>query len=382
MEPKLRKILEKIHAAPHRAVVYVTGGAAQGITWLVELPGSSRTLIEAAIPYSQSAVADLLGHTPKQFTSPETARALAEKAYEKALGWTAGAEPLIGIGCTASLATLRPKRGKHRVIVAARERNRLTTYDVTLTKYKRTRAEEDSLASRLVLQALADACGLQADVGIKRKRSERVQVKQTASSSAVFLLLEGKIQSVLVQPDGKKLQNFPAPQALLPGAFNPWHEAHRGLAQAASQQLDKEVIFELSVKNVDKPPLGEAEVARRLRQFTWRSSLVLTAAATFREKAELFPDSTFVVGYDTAERILALGYYGNKKAMHSALKRIQELGCRFLVAARLHGKACRTLDDLAVPSEYSSLFSFIPEQKFRMDISSGQLRASRKQGSP
>ena len=63
------------------------------------------------------------------------------------------------------------------------------------------------------------------------------------------------------------LQNFPAPQALLPGAFNPWHEAHRGLAQAASQQLGKEVIFELAVKNVDKPPLEEAEVARRLRQF-------------------------------------------------------------------------------------------------------------------
>ena len=88
MEPKLRKILEKIHAAPPRAVVYVTGGAAQAITWLVELPGSSRTLIEAAIPYSPSAVADLLGHTPKKFTSPETARALAEKAYEKGLGWT------------------------------------------------------------------------------------------------------------------------------------------------------------------------------------------------------------------------------------------------------------------------------------------------------
>ncbi|MCZ6514675.1 MAG: hypothetical protein O6850_02305 [Acidobacteria bacterium] len=376
MEPKLRKILEKIHAAPHRAVVYVTGGAAQAITWLGELPGSSRTLIEAAIPYSPSAVADLLGHTPKKFTSPETARALAEKAYERALGWTAGAEPVLGIGCTASLATLRPKRGKHRVIVAARESNRTTTYDVTLTKSKRTRAEEDSLASRLVLQALADACGLKADLGLKLMRGERVQVKQAASSSAVSLLLDGKIQSVLVQPDGKRLQNFPAPQALLPGAFNPWHEAHRGLAQAASQQLGKEVIFELAVKNVDKPPLGEAEVARRRRQFTWRSSLVLTAAATFREKAELFPGSTFVVGYDTAERILALRYYGNKKAMHSALKRIQELGCRFLVAARLHGKACRTLDDLAVPSEYSSLFSFIPEQKFRMDISSGQLRAN------
>ena len=94
------------------------------------------------------------------------------------------------------------------------------------------------------------------------------------------------------------------------------------------------------------------------------------------KRRNCFPGSTFVVGYDTAERILALRYYGNKKAMHSALKRIQELGCRFLVAARLHGKACRTLDDLAVPSEYSSLFSFIPESKFRMDISSGKLRAN------
>ena len=376
MEATLRKILEKIHASPYRAVVYVTGGAAQALTWLGELPGSSRTLIEAAIPYQQSAVADLLGHTPKKFTSPETARALAEKAYERALGWTNRAEPVIGIGCTASLATLRPKRGKHRVIVAAREGSHVTTYDLTLSKGKRTRAEEDSLASCLVIRALADACGLKADVGVKLKRSERVQVKQTASGSAVSLLLAGKIQAVLVQPDGKMLQNFPASPALLPGAFNPLHEAHRGLAEAASQQLGKEVIFELSVKNVDKPPLGEAEIALRLRQFAWSSSLVLTNAATFHEKAELFPGCTFVVGSDTAERIFAEGYYGSRKAMHTALKRIQELGCRFLVAARMHGKVCRTLDDLAVPSEFSALFTTIPEQKFRMDISSSQLRSN------
>ena len=63
-------------------------------------------------------------------------------------------------------------------------------------------------------------------------------------------------------------------------------------------------MFELSVTNVDKPALPSAEICRRLRQFTWRTEVWVTRAPTFAEKASVFPGAIFVVGADTAERIL------------------------------------------------------------------------------
>ena len=44
--------------------------------------------------------------------------------------------------------------------------------------------------------------------------------------------------------------------------------------------------------NVDKPRLEEPEIHQRTAQFAWQARVVLTRAATFREKAELFPGCT------------------------------------------------------------------------------------------
>ena len=43
MEPALRVALEAVHASPVRAVVHVTGGAAQSLGWVMAVPGASRT---------------------------------------------------------------------------------------------------------------------------------------------------------------------------------------------------------------------------------------------------------------------------------------------------------------------------------------------------
>src|SRR5579883_381102 len=63
------------------------------------------------------------------------------------------------------------------------------------------------------------------------------------------------------------------PIALLPGAFNPVHAGHLGLAQAATAVLGLPVALELSIANVDKPPLTDAEVRRRLAALAGRSAV-------------------------------------------------------------------------------------------------------------
>jgi nicotinic acid mononucleotide adenylyltransferase len=165
--------------------------------------------------------------------------------------------------------------------------------------------------------------------------------------------------------------------AILPGSFNPLHEGHTRLAAVAAELTQREVLFELSVTNVDKPPLAEPEVRRRLAQFSSSPEavrVVVTRATRFIEKARLFPGATFVVGWDTFARLLDARYYGDTTALHAALAEMQDRGCRFLVAGRIENSAFHTLRPSDVPPEYVGMFEAIPESRFRADISSTALR--------
>ena len=101
----------------------------------------------------------------------------------------------------------------------------------------------------------------------------------------------------------------PKPSLLLPGSFNPLHAGHLGLAKIASEFAGAPAAFDLSVLNADKPPLADEEVRRRLDQFAWRAPVWLTRAPTYAEKAELFPGCVFVVGADTAARVVQPRFY-------------------------------------------------------------------------
>src|SRR4051812_1724230 len=83
--------------------------------------GASATVLEALVPYSREALTALIGAEPEHSTSPATAALMAERAYERARRWAKDAgRPVIGIACTAALATNYPKRGDHRAVVAVR----------------------------------------------------------------------------------------------------------------------------------------------------------------------------------------------------------------------------------------------------------------------
>jgi NAD(P)-dependent dehydrogenase (short-subunit alcohol dehydrogenase family) len=65
---------------------------------------------------------------------------------------------------------------------------------------------------------------------------------------------------------------------------------------------------------------------------------------------------------------------GSDEKMRSALANIQRAGCRFLVAGRKTGERFETLGDIALPPEFANVFSAIPPEDFRANISSTQLR--------
>ena len=180
------------------------------------------------------------------------------------------------------------------------------------------------------------------------------------------------------EPDGTLRVGDPRPAVLLPGSFNPLHHGHTTLAQIAAERLGAPVAFELSVANVDKPELPPDEVSRRLEQFRDRHPVYISRAPTFRAKAVLFPGCVFVVGADTAARIVQPVYYGNDPAeLIRALDEIRAHGCRFFVGGRVDA-AGRFVDvgGVAIPAGYRDMFHGLGEREFRVDVSSTELRRS------
>lgn len=163
--------------------------------------------------------------------------------------------------------------------------------------------------------------------------------------------------------------------AVFPGSFHPLHAGHREIAKIACDILTAEIHYEISISNVDKPDLSLGEVRQRLQQFTENDAVCLTRAATFVEKATLFPGATFVTGVDTLWRIVQPCYYeGSRAAMLAAAKRFAESDCRFLVFGRLLGKRFHELDRLELPPSLRELCRGVDESRFRNDISSTELR--------
>ena len=179
-------------------------------------------------------------------------------------------------------------------------------------------------------------------------------------------LIAGEKPYILVGCD-----ELPPEGVLLPGSFNPFHAGHDALLRAAEKTSGRMGLLELSVVNVDKPPLDPSEVRRRLMQFNGDYCAVLTCAPTFIEKAELFPGFWFAMGYDTALRLLSLHYHADVPAM---LTHFRRLGTRFIVAGRLHNGLFQGVAQLNIPPGYEDLFIPIPEEVFREDISSTLLR--------
>jgi hypothetical protein len=192
-------------------------------------------------------------------------------------------------------------------------------------------------------------------------------------------LVAGAVERVTAWPDGTLARSTPPPRSVLPGSFNPLHDGHLLLARVAQELTGAPVAFEISVTNVDKPPLAAADVRARVAQFAGRARVELTRAPTFVEKSRLLLAVTFVVGADTAERLVATRYYGDETRMNAALEEMADRGCRFLVAVRLDGAGrVRSLADAAIPPEFSRLFTAIPESRFRIDASSSAIRAGRR----
>jgi nicotinamide mononucleotide (NMN) deamidase PncC len=375
MAPVDKALIEQIHASGKKIVLAMTGGGSGAISSLLQVPGASAVVVEAIVPYAAGALEDWLGGPVDQFCSERTARGMAMAAFQRARRLS-NSDPSVlrGIGATASLASNRPKRGAHRIHVAWQSADTTAVATCEFEKGKRSRADEEHIAAQLILRLVAEACAVAAPAPSLNDADFGVRRTERASKPLTELLL-GERTSVHLPGETAKGTALPPAKILFPGAFNPLHAGHARMADIASRKLAAAVTFELSIINVDKPPLDFVEIADRVKQLRGRDVL-LTRAPAFVEKAQLAPGCVFVVGVDTIERIGQPRYYGNDAAQRdAAIAKIARQGCRFLVFGRAVGEKFITLADVEISCALRDLCDEVPQEEFREDVSSTDLRS-------
>jgi nicotinamide mononucleotide (NMN) deamidase PncC len=374
-------LIRRIHAADGQMVIAVTGGGSQAIGRLLSIPGGSRTMLEAIIPYSSQSLEEFLHTRPESFCSPRTARLMAMAAFQRArhlapsdhTGRNAvSTSNAIGIACTASLASDRPKRGPHRIHVAFQSAAQTVTHSLELMKGRRDRSEEELIAANMLLNCVAEAFEINEQLELPLVETEPLESVATPAPVAWQELMFDTRQSVF-HSTGDRTDV----RVVFPGAFNPLHAGHLQMADIAARRLNAPVHFEISVENVDKPPLDYTEMDERAAQFAGNKlPLWFTRAPTFAEKALLFPKATFIVGADTIVRIGRSQYYPASN-LDVALEQIARQGCRFLVFGRVCDGKYATLADLSLPDSLRRLCDEVTGAEFREDVSSTELRQAK-----
>ena len=378
MTTSVESLVRQIHDTSVQIVLAVTGGGSRSVAELFEVPGASRVMLEATVPYCEPAMIAWLGGRPDQFCSDPTARAMAVAGFNRARRYGADDDRAVGVASTASLATDRPKRGPHRLHMALQTVARTTAWSLELKKHVRSRAEEEHLAGRLLLNLVAEAAGVPTRLDLPLREGERLESSQAVAPQSWQDLVTGRVGAV---GHGAAVEDSALPQAVLSGAFNPMHVGHRGLVEVARDMLGVPVAVELSIFNVDKPPMDYLEIDRRLRQFPPEWEIWLSRAATFEEKSRLWPGATFVVGVDTLRRIAAPQYYpGGAESLDRVLAAIADRGCRFLVFGRDLGAGFLRLSEIELPERLRGICREVPPERFREDISSTAIRRSQAEG--
>ncbi len=369
-----QEMIARLFDSGHKLVYAFAGAGSLALAWLHSVGGSSRLLLEASDRYSIDSLSELIGRTPAKPVSADTAALMAHRAYRRAVGLSDGLSPCVGLACTATIATDRTKRGEHACHVAVETRGGRTDFGVVLTKGGRDRLGEEAAVARLVLHALAEAVGVEASAP-QWFPNENLARTHTPDPDPIHELLDGRVRTATIHPGGRVAANEAFTGALLSGSFNPLHCGHETMLRVAGRFAGLPVAYELPVVNADKPALLPNEIERRAGQFR-RYPVVLTRAPLFRQKADLFPGCTFVVGYDTAVRLVDPRYYDGPAGCDDALGAIRSRGCRFLVAARPMPDGVRTLADVALPAGCEDLFVELPRSEFLVDLSSTELRSA------
>jgi nicotinic acid mononucleotide adenylyltransferase len=316
--------------------LYVTAtGAGAGIQERIwNVPGCSSFFAGASFPYAKDKVIQFLGYEPKQFTSKDTAIDLAVASYKRALtSIDAPGQKAVGVGVCASVSSVQDHRGDHRFHVCVITPDLIKGHTSTLIKYGKTEHPEipregDGREVDLIsLITLLAALNLTPDGG-----SEWLYTPEDWSDRARELFFEHP----LWLPDGRRKVNMAGASdhnshMFLPGSFDPPHYGHHGMAKAVEGWHRKRPTFMIDATPPHKEHLSVQEMIRRRVLLKNDDVLFTQNAPLFLDKAKLYPNSEFVIGADTYNRMIDPKWGIEPSVL---INQFKELGVRFHVFRR------------------------------------------------
>ena len=359
------KLIQKIHESKYRITFVSSGGGTNAISSLLKVPGASNTVLESYIPYSKKSMDLFLNRKPDHYCSLNTSLSMAANAYKKCMQIDPEYKKkyLIGISVTASLATTYTKIGDHKFYLSVQTESFTKSIECLLIKGSRSREEEEQLITEYVLSLVAECCGIEKNM----PHHDEIPVIHTIKAEKSWKkLLNNDVNFIS--------SDRSTPELIFPGSFNPLHDGHLRMRELAEKKTGMRATFEICARNADKPPLTFHEIKRTLDQFTDNDSWVMTSAGRFSEKAEMFPNSVFIIGADTLMRVFDEKFYSNKKDMLDHIDRFNDHNINFLVFGRKVNNKFISLRDIIIPSNIKSRCTGFEEGSFRDDISSTELR--------
>ena len=359
------EIIQKIHSSPFRFVLVSSGGVTNAISEILQVPGASKSVLEAYVPYAKESLEYYLLKQPDHYCSLGTTLSMAAKAYSAAKKIDPNTNPknLLGVAVTASLATNYSKKGEHKFFIAIQTYKYSSSFSYSFVKGELSREEEEQVVTDHIINAIAQSCELQNQM---KYENSLLEVKIVAAEKNWVKLVDSKIDFVS--------SSNQVPELIFPGSFNPFHSGHNSMSELAEKKTGLGLAYEICIQNADKPPLSYHEIEQTLSQFDHGHEWVLTKAGKFTDKAALFPNSVFIIGADTLTRILEEKFYLNRRDMLNQLDLFNSHNINFLVFGRKIMNKFISLDSVTIPEHIAKRFSGFGEEIFRDDISSTLIR--------